>query len=100
MHRGERRLRIHTVIWCMVLTLVVVIADTPKLDLLRPAEHWLYDRRARYCQFFAPVPTDKLVHLDLDDEGLEDIARDYGSFPWPRSVMADLLDEIRGAGPK
>ena len=93
MHRGERRLRINTGICCLILTLLVVILDTQRVNLLAPMEHWLYDRRCRYFQFFTPPPTDRLVHLDLDDEALEDV----GAWPWPRGKMAAILDEIREA---
>ena len=59
-------------------------------------ERWLYDLRCRYCQFFTRPPTDQLVHIDIDDAVLEDI----GGWPWPRSTMARILDEIHDAGPK
>ena len=81
MHRGERRLRINTALWCLILTLLVVIADSPVFDALLPMERWLYDRRCRYCQFFPPPPTDRLVHLDIDDAALDDV----GGWPWPRA---------------
>lgn len=96
MYRGERRLRTNTAIGCLFITLLVVAVDIPRFDLLRPMEHWLYDRRARYCQFFMPEPTDKLVHLDLDEAAIDDL----GLWPWPRETMAGLLDEIHAAGPK
>jgi class 3 adenylate cyclase/CHASE2 domain-containing sensor protein len=96
MHRGERRLRAKTALCCLGLTLVVILLDTPMVDALRPMEHWLYDRRCRYCQFFTPPTTDKLVHLDIDDNALEDI----GAWPWPRDLMAEVMQEIGDAGPK
>src|SRR3954451_19053841 len=96
MHRGERRLRVRTALCCLGLTLVVTLLDLPKVDALRPMEHWLYDRRYRYCQFFTRPPTDKLVHLDIDDNALESV----GAWPWPRARMARILDEIRDASPK
>jgi class 3 adenylate cyclase/CHASE2 domain-containing sensor protein len=96
MHRGERRLRIKTALCCLGLTFVVTLLDLPKVDALRPMEHWLYDRRCRYCQFFTPPPTDQLIHVDIDDNALESV----GAWPWPRARMARILDEIRDAGPK
>src|SRR3954452_473753 len=96
MHRGERRLRVRTALCCLGLTLLVTLLDLPNADALRPMEHWLYDRRCRYCQFFTPPPTDKLVHLDIDDNALESM----GAWPWPRDLMASLMQEIGDAGPK
>ena len=57
-------------------------------------ENWLYDHRALYFQHFTPPPTDRLVHLDIDDAALETIGR----WPWPRSTLADIVDEVRLAG--
>src|SRR5688500_10881220 len=55
-----------------------------------PLERWLYDARARHCQYFDEQPTDRLVHLDIDDSALETI----GAWPWPRTVMADVADDL------
>jgi class 3 adenylate cyclase len=65
-------------------------------NFLEAAESWLYDKRALYCQFFSPLPTDRLVHLDIDDGTLDAI----GSWPWPRKVLGDLVAEIDRAGAK
>ncbi|HWB55034.1 MAG TPA: adenylate/guanylate cyclase domain-containing protein, partial [Tepidisphaeraceae bacterium] len=59
-------------------------------------ENQLYDARARYCQQFVGPPTRKLIHLDIDDASLESIGR----WPWPRSVLAEILDELRRADAK
>ncbi|HTL31402.1 MAG TPA: SpoIIE family protein phosphatase, partial [Tepidisphaeraceae bacterium] len=59
-------------------------------------EGWLYDRRVATCQIFNPAPTDRIVHLDIDDRSLDAI----GKWPWPRAKMARLIDEIAVAKPK
>src|SRR5687767_14106449 len=76
------------------LTLVVIGLDA--LDALAPVERWLYDCRAALCQRFTPPPTPDLVHVDIDDTSLEAV----GAWPWPRSMLADIIDELRGAGAK
>ena len=56
-----------------IVTALVVIADAAgALDSL---EGWLYDKRAAICQFTTPQPTDKLVHLDIDEAALQAIGR-------------------------
>jgi class 3 adenylate cyclase/CHASE2 domain-containing sensor protein len=57
-------------------------------------ENWLYDQRARHFQRFTPPPTNRLVHVDIDDAALETVGR----WPWPRGTQADLIKEIRQAG--
>jgi class 3 adenylate cyclase/CHASE2 domain-containing sensor protein len=95
MTRIQRRLLIDTSVIGLTLTLFVVLLDysTHALDQL---DDWFYDRRARLCQYFTPPPTDKLIHVDIDDASLEAI----GSWPWPRTYLAEIVDEIRRAGAK
>ncbi len=90
----ERRLLVQSGLIGAVLTLAMAGADMA--GWLEPLEQKLHDRRARDCQLFAPAPTSLLVHLDIDDNSLDQI----GPWPWPRSYMADLVDEIRLAGAK
>ena len=94
MKRLERKLLLHCLAIGAALTAVVVITDAA--GALGALERWLYDRRARGCQFFTPPPTQSLVHLDIDDRAIEVIGR----WPWSRSTWAILLDEIHLAGPK
>jgi class 3 adenylate cyclase/CHASE2 domain-containing sensor protein len=91
------RLRRTVLINCLLLGagLTTLTALLSAFGALAAPEVWLYDRRARLCQHFTPAPTDKLVHLDLDDEALATIGR----WPWPRSVWPAILDEISRAGP-
>jgi class 3 adenylate cyclase/CHASE2 domain-containing sensor protein len=78
----------------VMLTIIVVVVSAG--GLLENAERWLYDKRVATCQFFLPPPTDKLVHLDIDDSVLDTIGR----WPWNREVLAEMFDELRLAGPK
>lgn len=83
-----------TVLVGLSLTLAVVLLQ--QINLLDPIERRLHDRRAADCQFFMPPPTDRLVHVDIDDESLDIIGR----WPWPRQRVAMVLDEINRAGAK
>src|SRR5687768_5836578 len=94
MLRHERRLLRACLAIGVALTLLVVAADAA--GMLHRLEDFLYDLRARTCQFFTPKPTDTLVHLDIDDPAIETI----GALPWPRATFAQILDEIRLAGPR
>src|SRR5438067_662723 len=78
----------------LLLTLLVVAADWAKL--LNAFENQLFDRRAKYCRQFTPPPTDRIVHIDIDDDSLNEI----GAWPWPREKLARIMDEIVLAKPK
>jgi CHASE2 domain-containing sensor protein len=90
----ERRLFLRIFLGGMLLTTGVLVADA--VGMLANLERWLYDQRAAACQFFTPPPTDRLVHLDIDDKAVDAIGR----WPWPRSRMARIVEEIARAKPK
>ncbi|HET6252201.1 MAG TPA: CHASE2 domain-containing protein [Tepidisphaeraceae bacterium] len=78
------------------ILLTLLVTGFYLLGLLDPLEHWFYDQRIRYCQFFTPPPSDRLVYLDIDDAAMDSI----GAWAWPRSTLAEMVDEIHLAGPK
>jgi CHASE2 domain-containing sensor protein/class 3 adenylate cyclase len=90
----ERRLLVDSTLFGVMLTLLVAAADA--FGLLSPLERWFYDQRAAHCQHWMPRPTDRLVHLDIDDAALESVGR----WPWRRGVLAEMLDEVAAAQPK
>jgi class 3 adenylate cyclase len=94
-----RRRSVDTVVVGVVLTLLVISVDSA--GVLTQAEFLLYDLRASVFQFFLPKPTDKLVHVDVDEGVLRAVAAsEHVSWPWPRSLLAEMFDEVRLAGPK
>ena len=76
------------------VALTLLIAGLDWYGHLQPVERIFYNARARYCQFFIPPPPDKLVHVDIDDAALEAIGR----WPWPRTTLAEIIDELRLCG--
>src|SRR5215212_7135516 len=94
MTRSERRLAVRTAVLGLLLTLLVVVLDFT--SAFAPLERWLYDQRARHCQFFLKKPTDKIVYADIDDQSQLSLGR----WPWPRSKVAEIVDEIRLAEAK
>src|SRR5437016_572164 len=79
----------------LLLTLLVMALDWRQK--LEPVENLLSDRlRARYCHRFTPPPTDRIVHLDIDDDTLNEI----GAWPWAREKLARIIDEVSRAKPK
>jgi CHASE2 domain-containing sensor protein/class 3 adenylate cyclase len=90
----RRRRLIRIAIRTVLLTILALVLELGgSLDRL---EHNLYDLRARYCQQHLPLPTDRLVQMDIDDNAMSQIGR----FPWERDKLAEMIDEIGQAGPK
>ena len=94
MTRSERRLLVDTSVLGVLLTVLAVAMGWA--GGLAATERFFYDLRARDCRFFTPPPTDKVGHLDIDDRTLEVM----GAWPWPRSRLAEIVDEISLAGTK
>lgn len=90
----EQRLFFWSVIVGAIFTLLTVLADAT--GLLTPMENWIYDHRARWCQEFNAAPSDKIVHLDIDDRAVEAV----GQWPWPRARFGQMLEELHLAKPK
>src|SRR6476646_6910324 len=94
MARSDRHIHHRVLIAGLCATLLVLFAYGA--GLFDRLEGGLYDLRAQKFQYFMPPPTDKVVHLDIDDAALEAV----GAWPWPRSLMAEMVDEMRMAKAK
>jgi len=94
MIRSDCQIRNSTLAVGVALTLTVLLGWS--LNWLERTEAGLYDARAQRFQHFTPKPTDKIVHVDIDDATLEAV----GAWPWPRTQMAQIIDEMALAGAK
>jgi class 3 adenylate cyclase/CHASE2 domain-containing sensor protein len=92
--RMDKRIVRRTLFYAAILTVAVLLAEW--LGAMRPLERFWYDTRARYFQFFTQPPTDRIVHINIDDPTLKEI----GSWPWHRSILAEIVDELHLAGAK
>src|SRR5688572_16123003 len=92
--RRAQRTRLRVIEIGLLATLTTVVLHQTRW--LLPVENLLYDARAARCQLFNKSPTTRVLHLDVDDKALQVIGR----WPWSRSTLARVLDEIGRAGPK
>src|SRR4051812_28890345 len=81
---------------CIVIGLCVtaIITSFEQTGLLDPLEHFLYDHRAALCQRYTSVADSQVLHLNIDNDSI----REIGRWPWPRTVLADLIDELDRLG--
>jgi CHASE2 domain-containing sensor protein len=61
-------------------------------------EHRAYDFIVR-SRFRVPPPDPDIVLVDIDEASLAAMAPEYGRWPWPRAVMAELAEGILRQGP-
>jgi serine/threonine-protein kinase len=76
------------------VTLLCLIAYVGDWPLFRSIEAWTYDVRASLRA--NPKPSDQIIIVGVDEESLTRIGR----WPWPRSVIGELLDILRESGAK
>lgn len=67
--------------------------------LLQVAENWSYDQRMMFSRANTQID-DRIAVVLIDDASLKAMAETAGSWPWPRSIYADLLDYFSLAEPK
>jgi CHASE2 domain-containing sensor protein/class 3 adenylate cyclase len=94
MNRADKRRLRQTFELGLILTAAVIVVES--LGWLSPLDRYLYDLRARTCRYFEPPPSDLIVHVDIDDQSHQQL----GSFPWPRTKLARIVDELQRAGAK
>lgn len=94
MRRIRPPLLVQTGVIAAVLTSLVLIAE--HVQILGFLDRWLYDLRVRHHQHFVKPATDRLVHVHIDDEALEEV----GWWPLDRSRLAAIIDQIKDAGAK
>jgi serine/threonine-protein kinase len=77
-----------------VLTLFFLVGYIGDWKFLRTIEYFTYDLRAPLRE--NPKPTDQIVIVGVDDDSITKIGR----WPWPRSVIGQLIDKLREGGAK
>lgn len=84
------------------LAIVLVLAalallETLWLHALAPLEHRAQDALLRkHAATRAPDPD--VILVAIDERSLEAMAPEFGRFPWPRSVVAEVVAQLHRAG--
>lgn len=77
----------------LVLTLAITAGLFVHFDLLWRWDYLIYD--TQLSLWSRPVGDDVVI-VEIDDQSLNDI----GKWPWPRSIYADLIQEIEPQSPR
>ena len=97
----SRRINAHFYLGLSIFLSIVLVSYVTYHDLSSEGEGIPYnagtlDSAFKY-RFSGPAPSDDIVIIDIDERSLAKMAKDYGRWPWPRSVFAELLlslDEV------
>ncbi len=68
------------------------------VGLMRGMQDQVYDFILKN-RFKVTAPS-AVVMVDIDEESLASMASEYGRWPWPRSVMAELIEALSPAEPR
>lgn len=85
------------VLFAVVFSAVIFI-DFSYTHLIVVMERKTYDLMMRY-RYNAPAPDRDIVIIDIDEKSLAAMAKDYGRWPWPRQVLAELVQGIEQQQP-
>jgi len=77
-----------------VLSLTIISFYLMKVNFFESLEYKFYDLRSKLRQ--NPKPSDDILIVSIDDNSISNIGR----WPWPRSIIAALIEEISAANPK
>ncbi|MDD5688587.1 MAG: serine/threonine-protein kinase [Elusimicrobia bacterium] len=77
-----------------VLTISIVASYFLKASFFETFEYKFYDIRSKLRH--NPKPTDEIMIVGIDDNSIANIGR----WPWSRSIIAGLIEEISKATPK
>ncbi|MFA5858940.1 MAG: serine/threonine-protein kinase [Elusimicrobiota bacterium] len=77
-----------------IISVILLVAYFLQLGVFEVLENKIYDFRALLRQ--SKKPGDAVVIVAIDDSSISSIGR----WPWPRSVMADIISKISEGQPK
>jgi len=78
----------------VLISLIVIAGYLLSLSIFESFEYKLYDLRAKLRQ--DKNPSKQIAIVTIDDQSIANIGR----WPWPRTIIAELVDRISDAEPK
>lgn len=96
MHK-QHKLRVR---WILLAVAVLLFAvDRLTWPLTQPLEFMVSDAMLEvHAEGSAPVPG--VLVINVDERSLNEMAAEFGRWPWPRAVHAELLQAILRQGPR
>lgn len=78
---------------------VFALLDTAFFHFTSEMRVAAFDVMVRY-RLSPPKPDPDIVIVDIDEQSLAEMSKDYGRWPWPRQVMGEFVEKIEKQQPK
>jgi CHASE2 domain-containing sensor protein len=86
-------------LYLAALFTVFALLDTAFLHFTSEMRVAAFDVMVRY-RLSPPKPDPDIVIVDIDEQSLAEMSKDYGRWPWPRQVMGEFVEKIEKQQPK
>ncbi len=96
---AAHRLKTSFYLYLAALFSLLIVADALTARAVVDMRQRTYDLMVRY-RIVQPAPDPQIVIVDINEASLAAMARDFGRWPWPRSVLADFTERIEAQGPR
>jgi CHASE2 domain-containing sensor protein len=80
-----------------LLLSAAAVVDTYYRPFMAGLEARSYDLIMRH-RFVVPPPDPDIVVVDIDEASLAALSEEYGRWPWPRAVLAEVLEALEAQG--
>jgi CHASE2 domain-containing sensor protein len=91
---SQGRFYLYLAIFCSLL----VVLDAGSFELIRGMKLKTFDVIMKHRVLFDKADSD-IVIVDIDEASLEAMAKEYGRWPWPRQVFAEILEMLQDQQP-
>lgn len=82
-----------------ILFSIFALLDTTFLHLTSEIRTVTFDPLVRY-RLSPPKPDQDIVIVDINEESLSAMSREYGRWPWPRRVLGEFVEQLEKQHPK
>jgi CHASE2 domain-containing sensor protein len=86
-------------LYLAALFTVFALLDTAFLHVTSEMRTAAFDAMVRY-RLSPPKPDPDIVIVDIDEQSLAEMSKDYGRWPWPRQVMGEFVERLEKQQPK
>ena len=86
-------------LYLAALFTIFTLLDTTFLHITSEIRTVTFDPLVRY-RIFPPKPDPDIVIVDINEESLSAMSKEYGRWPWPRRVLGDFVEQLEKQHPK
>jgi adenylate cyclase len=93
------RLRNNFYLYAGVIFTLIALVDFVSVHRIVGMRHKSFDTMVRN-RILVDAPAPEIVILDIDERSLAALAPEFGRWPWPRQVLAELVEKLNRQQPR